>query len=371
MTFSICFICDQVFGFGKYGGYGKILEIYCRNLRARGIQTVIITHKGKGQKDIELLNNVPVLSWKYLEEKPLPLRLLSYANFINSFIIDADIYYHIDATIETYIAMKLKPHKKHIINLQDPYDENDYKLMSSVDERYKWSFSKKLQMFATYGLVRKTVIKADYVFTHARYLIPKIRRLFRIKDRAIEFMPNPVEVPQKTIKKSSEPTVCFIGRWDPQKRVELFLRLPHKFPEVRFYLIGRSSNEWRNIYIKKKYSNIRNLKILGFVSDEKKFGILEKSWILVNTSIREALPITFLEAAAYKTAILSCLNPDNFVSRFGLYVPDENFEGGLQKLLKDELWKEKGEKGYEYVKKVHDTNVVIERFVKICQSLIE
>ena len=362
---KICFICDQIFGFGKYGGYGKILETYCRNLRAKGIQTAIITHKYGDQENIHLHNNVPVLSWEYLEDKPLPLRLLSYANFINSFVVDADMYYHIDATIETYIAMKLKPHKRHVINLQDPYDENDYKLMSSVDKRYKWSFSKKLQLFATYGLVRKAVIKADHVFTHARYLLPKIRRLFRIKDKAIKFLPNPVEVPEKSIKKSSEPTVCFIGRWDPQKRVELFLKLPPKFPEIKFYLIGKSSDEWRNVYIRKKYSNIRNLEILGFVPDGKKFEILEKSWILVNTSIREALPITFLEAAAYKTAILSCVNPDNFVSRFGFYVPNENFEKGLQKLLEDELWKEKGRKGHEYVKKIHDANVVILSLIHI------
>jgi glycosyltransferase involved in cell wall biosynthesis len=79
------------------------------------------------------------------------------------------------------------------------------------------------------------------------------------------------------------------------------------------------------------------------------YDLYEKSWALVNTSAREGMPYTFLEAAAWGCAILSELDPDGFAKRFGYRVKDGDYAAGLDWLLKDENWKRRGRAGAEQV----------------------
>jgi glycosyltransferase involved in cell wall biosynthesis len=109
--------------------------------------------------------------------------------------------------------------------------------------------------------------------------------------------------------------------------------------------------------------------ILGLLSDSEKHNLLSKSWILVNTSAREALPITFLEACAHETAILSRVNPDGYASRFGFHVKDGNFENGLKTLLNDDLWTIKGKEARKFAEKNHEVNSVMDKWKKIYNSI--
>lgn len=65
---------------------------------------------------------------------------------------------------------------------------------------------------------------------------------------------------------------------------------------------------------------MKNLHFLGHLEGEKKEKYLKEAKILVNTSIHEALPVSFLEAFSYNVCVVSNQNPDNLVSRFGGYV---------------------------------------------------
>jgi glycosyltransferase involved in cell wall biosynthesis len=182
-------------------------------------------------------------------------------------------------------------------------------------------------------------------------------------------MPNPVRIPDGPIKKAAIPTVCFLGRWDPQKRVELFFRLASKLPDIQFIAIGKSNFPEIDRELRKKGAGIKNLEMPGFVSEDEKSQILEKSWVLANTSVREGLPFNFLEACAHKTALLSYANPDNFAGQFGYWAAFEDFEGGLKELLRDDLWKERGEAGYKHVCKVHAIDRVTDRLLNMLRLL--
>lgn len=61
---------------------------------------------------------------------------------------------------------------------------------------------------------------------------------------------------------------------------------------------------------------------MGHVDGEEKKKYLMESKILVNTSIHEAIPISFLEALSYGTLIVSNRNPENLASQFGNWVGD-------------------------------------------------
>lgn len=74
-----------------------------------------------------------------------------------------------------------------------------------------------------------------------------------------------------------------------------------------------------------------------------------ESWVLVNTSLREGLPTTFLEAAAHRTAVLSVTDPDHFASAYGARAEEGRMQSALAWLLADERWRARGEAGYAYV----------------------
>ena len=86
----------------------------------------------------------------------------------------------------------------------------------------------------------------------------------------------------------------------------------------------------------------------------------------------------FLEALSYKMAVLSCQNPDNITSEYGFYTGKPFGEGyheipkfveGLKCLLSDDLWKERGESGYEFIKGFADKRKIAKRFDQILTSL--
>ena len=91
---------------------------------------------------------------------------------------------------------------------------------------------------------------------------------------------------------------------------------------------------------------------------------------MINTAAREGLPASFLEAVAFKCAILSSNNPDNFATEFGFHVQNDDYASGLEFLLEGDQWKEKGEKGYDYVKKTHELSVVIDKHIAVYEGLL-
>lgn len=229
-------------------------------------------------------------------------------------------------------------------------------------------------MKGMYIITRRAVKKADALYIQAGYATPKAKKIYNLK-KDPDFLPNPIEIPKKPRKKSSKPTVCFLARWDPRKRVEYFFELAKRFPEVEFIAMGKTQPHFkeRDKILREKYKNVKNLTMTGFVSEEEKANILDKSWVMINTSWRECLPIAYLEAAAHKCAILSHENPDNFASERGYHAVNgtfEEFREGLKWLLEDDRWKKLGTKGYEYVNENHEFNKVIDMHVEAYEKVL-
>ena len=113
-----------------------------------------------------------------------------------------------------------------------------------------------------------------------------------------------------------------------------------------------------------------NLVLTGFVSEEEKSLILEKSWGLVNTSIREALPVSFLEALAHETPIISGEDPDGLTSSYGFKVKDDNYDEGLTRLIESSEWVKKGKSGRKYIENVHELDKVVDQHIKIYEDIL-
>jgi glycosyltransferase involved in cell wall biosynthesis len=356
----VCLISVEIFAWGKYGGFGRATRLIGSELVKRGLDVTAVVPRRKDQRLVEDLDGIRVLSFRFPD-------LMTAAKLFRE--ADADVYHSQEPSLGTYIAMKAMPDRKHIMTFRDPRDPRDWRTelrMPSLNYTQvlgNWVYEDN-------WLVDNTVRRGDGWFTIGRYLIPKVKAKYNLKTDPV-FLPTPVAVPE-TISKSSHPTVCYMNRWDRRKRPEIFFELAKSFPEVQFIAVGKSRDtKWENA-LRDRYGTLPNLEMVGFVdqfSSGRHSKILENSWVFVNTAVREALPNAFIEAAAHKCAILSSVDPDGFASKFGYYASDDDFKKGLELLLKNNLWREKGERGYAYIRDVFEVNKSIDRHLTIYEEL--
>lgn len=349
-------MCVEIFAWGKYGGFGRVTRTVGRELVKAGVEVYAIVPRQQGQAEVEKLDGMTVLGYS----KKNPFEAIRLVRKVN-----ADIYHSLEPSLVTYLAMKLMPSKKHLITFQDPRNLQDWKI------EFSYPAISRMQVISNFifehnFLVTRSVHKADAVYSMAKYLVPKIKALYKLRYDPV-FLATPVTIPS-VIHKAAEPTVGYLARWDKVKRPQLFMELASQFPNVKFIAAGHSRNRRWDQYLRDKYRNIPNLEMPGFIDQfktNKHDEILQKCWIMVNTSAKEALPNAFLEASAYKCAILAGLNPDNFSSDFGYYVTNHDWNKGLAFLLENGRWKERGEMGHAYVKETFETNVAVREHLAV------
>ncbi len=379
---KVCFLVSDIFHWGKYGGYGKLTRDLGHELAKRGVSVSVTIPKSENQRTFEKLDGMKIIGYPKLPSK---MQYLSYF-FTYRFLVDSDVFHSTGESIYSYMAIKSRPEKKHIITFQDPRDQKDWEEIYSVSSTTEknvleiWkedletfditskTFFRKLREKMEY----KAVKQADALYCQAKYLGKKVKDMYNL-DYEPEFLPNPIYVPEVRIQKAEKPTVCFLGRLDIVKRPWIFFDLAKDFPHINFIVMGKSHYPKITENIYKRYSGIKNLEFRGWSLDKEKNEVLEKSWILINTSIHECLPVSFLEALSYKCALLSCQNPDNLTSDYGISTDLydlESFKRGLEKLIKSNLWQKKAENGYKYVKETHDVNEVIRKHMMIYRNII-
>jgi glycosyltransferase involved in cell wall biosynthesis len=193
-------------------------------------------------------------------------------------------------------------------------------------------------------------------------LADKCEETYGVRPRELIFLPNIIEIDPGAELKSNKPRVVFLGRLDPIKRPWLFVELARHFPHVEFLFLGQSHFE--RSWPRAGESVPENVHFMGHVDGEEKVRALRSAWALVNTSIHEGLAISFLEALACETPLLSCQNPGGVVARFGVYTGDfggsgldgvPRFVAGLKRLLEDaDLRARLGREGRAWVAARHN-----------------
>lgn len=369
---KVCLVSPEIFSGGYHGGFGFLTRILGRGLVQRGHEVSVVTVRRGTQGEYEELDGMAVHAFPTRGGGPLAFRaLLSRLRSLKYYReADADVYHSQAVSYNTYAAQRAVPERKHVITFQDPFDLREWERLSRVDPRIRMTVPFRARLELERNLLSRACRGADALFAQARFLIPKARRLYRLGGD-VSFLPNPVEVPDRGMRKADTPMVCFLGRWDPQKRVELFLGLAPLFPEVDFVAMGRGHDLKADALLRAKYRGVPNLRLAGFVSEEEKSRILEASWALVNTSVREALPVSFLEALAHETPIISGEDPDGLTSAYGYRVADDDYAEELRRMLRDEGRFERGRLGRRYVEGYHEAGAVVDRHVEIYRGLLE
>jgi glycosyltransferase involved in cell wall biosynthesis len=358
----ICLICVEIFAWNKYGGFGRATRTIGRELNKRGLEVFAVVPRRPGQAAVENLDGITVYGF----DPSNPFTALRLFRQIN-----AEIYHSQEPSFCTYLAQRAMPHKKHVVTCRDTRDFSDWQM------EFKEHSLSKLQVAANFifednWLVRAAVRQADMVCTASRFLIPKARRKYRLRQDPV-FLPTPVEVPG-TARKSDTPVVTYVARLDRRKRPEIFCRLAADFPDVTFIAVGKSRDPDYDRYIRRKYGALDNLKMVGFIDQfrgDRLARIHAQSWVLVNTASREGLPNAFIEAGANKCAILSHVDPDDFARRFGYWARDDDFRQGLAALLENHTWRRLGNKAHAYVARTFETQRAIDSHLRLYASVTD
>lgn len=355
MDLSVCLVATELFEWGRYGGFGRCTRTIGASLAERGVRVSVVVPRGRGQRPVEELEGMTVHSF-LLRRYPFTGSLYGRC--------EADVFHSEGLSWGSKIAMGALPMSRHMVTFQNPRTKGEWGL---VNRFYPWRRRAFNAIF--WDAMMDTARRMDAVYSQALYTIPKVKKLYGLEE-APGFLPNPVVVPETIPEKADEPTVCFLGRLDGEKRPETFFELARRFPDVRFVALGRAHDEARDRRLRRLYGGTPNLEMPGFVTGREKERVLGSSWILVNTSVSECLPVSFLEAAAHGCAILSYHDPDGFASNFGHQVVDGDLDWGLRSLLKDDVWRERGKRGFAYVSDVHELDRVVDLHLDAYETLI-
>jgi len=359
---KVCLIASELLGWGRAGGFGFATRGIARALAGRGheVSVILPCPRGKTPERFEL-DGFQVISY------PRKTLLASGKLFR---AVDADIYHSQEPSLATYLAQRAVPARVHLVTLRDPRDWHDWWIEFNHPT---FSRPRALLTIGAYQnpFTYRAVRSADAAFVPANCLVDKAQRKYGLPGPP-QFLPTPVEIPA-AVHKADRPTVCFVGRLDRRKRPERFIDLAAQFPQALFKVAGTSQDPTYQEELVRRSAGLGNLELLGFIDqfgDQRLSRLLSESWVMVNTSGREGLPNSFIEAAGHGCAIVSELDPDHFASQFGAIAVGGDFAGALRRLLDSGAWRERGERGRDYVRRTNDPQIAIDRHLEQYRAAI-
>lgn len=271
--------------------------------------------------------------------------------------------------------------KKLIFWIQDPRPQYEWDEIQTVTLFPEASYYDQKVYDTVYRWNQQGRIK---FISQAHFLNQKAIDLYSLPTNTpIQYLPNPVEIEEdfdvNTHQKDN--SIIFLGRIESVKRGWLFCEIAKKMPQYQFYMLGQTFNpheQQKNSEIMSAYMDIPNLHFPGHVDGEEKKNFLKNAKILVNTSIHEALPVSFLEALSYGTLLVSNRNPEDLTKKFGRWVGDVLGDGftqvdlyveAIQQLMNDEQERKKiANDAIAYVKEHHSIAKVIGQLRQIIRK---
>ena len=238
-------------------------------------------------------------------------------------------------------------------------NSNSKEQLLALAEEKKQSIAKMIKL--------SKILKRKIAFCAQGYfLIEMARQTYGLNSIKPHILPNPVPLPKnRELKFSKKPSLLFIGRLDPVKRPWIVFELAKRFPGVDFYIAGKTHVPELIDPIINQYSHLANLKFRGLVGETERNQLIQSSWGLINTSIHEAIPVSFLESLAFGKCIISCQNPDNLTEKYGYYTGEylgdgydagtlDKFSEKIEQLLSNRKQIiEKGTEAKHYVEQNH------------------
>jgi len=293
-----------------------------------------------------------------------------------------DLLLTIDYNLGYSVYLRSLPRTPLIVWVRDPRTPQDAERINGVripgaeHETPQGLMSHDGRTFATIAREAAWTGRRIMMATPAPFLVTKLEGTYGVEPADFYCLPNPIRLNPPAVQKSEKPTVVFLARLDPYKRPWLFAQLATHFPHVEFRFLGQSHFSGPGAF--RTDDLPPNVRLLGHVNEEEKLRLLSEAWVAMNTSIHEGLAVSFLEALACETPLLSCVNPGFVVSRYGIYTGRfdaagtdslDAFRTGLETLLGDESLRARlGRSGRDWVRSTHTVDTFLDVFFRLCDS---
>ncbi|MBI2685228.1 MAG: glycosyltransferase family 4 protein [Acidobacteria bacterium] len=293
-----------------------------------------------------------------------------------------DLLLSIDYRSNYRAFFALLPRTPVLLWVRDPWDFKDREIIGSLripgenapPQGVKPHATRTLApLLLTSRLMRRRIQLA----VTTPWLAPKIPDSYGVPAAGVAELPNIILPHGGKPRKAERPVVAFLARLDPYKRPWIVVELARRMPDVEFVMMGQGHfsgpGSWQIT------DPPPNLRLLGHVGEDVKRPELERAWILVNTSIHEGLAVSFLEALAQETPVVSTVDPDKVVTRFGRALerfPGDGMDGAgtliaaLRSLIDDTAERQAlGSKGRAWVESTHSRETFLRAFFQLASRL--
>lgn len=188
------------------------------------------------------------------------------------------------------------------------------------------------------------------------------RALSASYDRHAIVIRNFQPAPAQTSKKAAKPTVIWVANLKPAKRPEAYLRVVALVPEslnVDFVMVGRGGDKGAYARLIDETQKDSGLSYLGERPIAEVDELVSRAHILVNTSMDEGFPNTFIQAWYRHTLVVTMsVDPDGILTRKSCgFVCNsvEEIAQTIQKIVLDEaLRSAMTNRAFDYVSEEHD-----------------
>jgi glycosyltransferase involved in cell wall biosynthesis len=268
--------------------------------------------------------------------------------------------------------------------IRDPKSEKNWtRILDLRHSDFPCEYSEKstsqYRSYRELQILRRLMGRKFHCGIQELWLVDRTRAGYPLIGDDFSRLVNRIQVPEGDLEKSPRPMVLFIGRLVAVKRPWIYFELARRFPKVDFCVVGEMDRKQHQEQLVRDACRTPNLRFLG-----KKVGrdldlVLEKAWVLVNTSLHEGMPQSILQGLAFEVPVVSALDFGGSIGRYGVFVGEgkgdgldevDSFAQGLGELLRNEgLRKELGRAGRSFVRANYTDGAFLDQFLAIMEKM--
>lgn len=365
------FFCDDYPPLGGFGLSAKNFAEFFNSQRQYNIEVIALLppFQGPGPAPLELHGTRVVEIPKGLRNTRARLREEKI-----DLLISVDYYPNY---FERLVALPKTPW---IHWARDPHSpENWDQILTLIGTGFPCEYNEKAKFrykhYRQLQVLRRVLNRKFCCGVQETWLAGRAQAGFPLIGNDFSRLVNRIGVPQAPAEKTGRPAILLIGRLLPVKRPWVYFEIARRLPDYEFLVVGEMDKREHLKQIVEEAKVIPNLKMLGKRTGRDLHEVLNRTWLLVNTSIHEGMPQSILEALAFGIPVVSSLDYAGTIDIFGVSVgltqgdglqEVDSFCRTINELVQDDARRGRlGQAGRRFVENNYSDKAFLEQFLAI------